>query len=182
VGGSYGPLNGNENARYHSVDVREALFKHVEVALDPTHLLSRPTLEAGVVGMYTLNNLVTRRQADYSEIMQEKLGGSPRGVTNNCRIDSNSFGCYTLAKLMAFRENLQHFTPEFRENLQDITSVLDELIIEKMNIHRSPEFVKEKAVPVIKELIQDDKRGMTWYAIAEDSKQVCFNSTITILD
>ena len=173
LGGSYGPFKGGESKKYHSVDIRQNLFKCVEIALDPNYLLPTPTLENGVVGMYILNNLVTRHQCNYAEMMSENLKEYPIGYFDERQIDNYFFGCYTLAKLIALKENLQYFTPEFKETLDNIIVDLDKAIEEKIKNHRFSDFINKNAIPEICKLIKNDKKIMVWHNITEDGKHIC---------
>ena len=161
-----------EKFRWHGVSVREALFSKVDDVISSEYLCPKLILEKDSLSPFEINNLITNRQYRYSGIMQELLGGLNRDYFDTSKIGLRCSSCDTLGQLMGLRENLKHFTPEFKDVLKELTTILDkEIAKERKNIGYNWWF-KKKGLPTLKWLIEDDVRTMQWRNVGEIEKEI----------
>lgn len=170
IGGNFFPIG--KIFASHGLHITDNLFQKLDKVLASNFLCPALILDHGRIETFALRNLVTHKQHDYSGIMQQSLGGSHRGMHGQCEIDRKSFDCFKLSELMSLRENIGHFTPEFRLVLQVVENTLDDQIETEKSHHRDKDWLEQVALPYISGLQHRDNQTMVWLDVAEAEKSI----------
>lgn len=170
IGGNFFPIG--KIFASHGLHITDNLFQKLDKVLASNFLCPALILDHGRIETFALGNLVTHKQHDYSGIMQQSLGGSHRGMHGQCEIDRKSFDCFKLSELMSLRENMRHFTPEFRLVLQVVENTLDDQIETEKFHHRDKDWLEQVALPYLSGLQNKDNQSMIWRDVAEAEKSI----------